>query len=94
MKLVGGAEANHSKFLVFIRDPVDRIASQQNNQARRFGDKKNFEEDVRRLASNVGWSRMLRSLSYQGAMLANLLSVVFSPKNILIIPMTAVKGGA
>ena len=61
MKLVGGAEANHSKFLVFIRDPVDRIASQQNNQAQRFGDKKNFEEDVRRLASNVGWSRMLRS---------------------------------
>ena len=72
------------KFLMLIRDPVDRLVSLLNDQVRRFGSKMNIEEAAKK-PSGFGMS-----LVKQGEALKNLLSVVKDPTQILIIPMESI----
>ena len=72
------------KFLMLIRDPVDRLVSFLNDEVRRGGSKMNIEQTAKR-PSGLG----LR-LAKQGEALKNLLSVVKDPKQILIIPMESI----
>ncbi len=72
------------KFLMLIRDPVDRLVSFLNDQVRRGGSKMNIEEAAKRPS---GWGL---TLAKQGEALKNLLSVVKDPTQILIIPMESI----
>ena len=78
------ALSDDPKFLMLIRDPVDRFVSFLNDEVRRFGSRMNIEEAAKR-PSGLG-----RRLAMQGEALKNLLSVVKDPKQILIIPMESI----
>ena len=73
------------KFVMLIRDPVDRYVSFLNDSVRRGGSKMNIENTARNRFGGLGMT-----LSRQGAALKNLLSVIKDPKQILIIPMESI----
>ena len=75
------ALSDDPKFLMLVRDPVDRYISFLNDSVRRGGSRMNIEESAK-LRSGPGIS-----LVKQGVQLKNLLSVVKDPKQILVIPM-------
>jgi hypothetical protein len=84
---------NHKTFLMLIRDPVDRLVSHINDNRRRGG-KRQSKRTVEELVQNLMLhpvrgkiSGFEGSLSYQGENLANLLSVIPDPSDVLIIPM-------
>ena len=73
------------KFLMLIRDPVDRYVSFLNDEVRRGGSKMNIENTARNKFGGLGMT-----LARQGAALKNLLSVIKDQKQILIIPMESI----
>ncbi len=75
------ALSDDPKFLMLVRDPVDRYTSFLNDSVRRGGSRMNIE-DRAKLRSGPGIS-----LVKQGVQLKTLLSVVKDPKQILVIPM-------
>lgn len=79
------ALSDNPKFLMLIRDPVDRYVSFLNDSVRRMGSKMNIEVAAKIKHSNFGIN-----LVRQGAQLKTLLSVVKDPKQILIIPMESI----
>lgn len=77
--------SDNPKFLVLIRDPVDRYVSFLNDSVRRGGSKMNIEDAAKNKRSSFA-----NNLVRQGAQLKTLLSVVKDPKQILIIPMESI----
>eukprot|EP00573_Skeletonema_grethae_P004538 CAMPEP_0201697530 /NCGR_PEP_ID=MMETSP0578-20130828/11367_1 /ASSEMBLY_ACC=CAM_ASM_000663 /TAXON_ID=267565 /ORGANISM="Skeletonema grethea, Strain CCMP 1804" /LENGTH=373 /DNA_ID=CAMNT_0048183719 /DNA_START=194 /DNA_END=1316 /DNA_ORIENTATION=- len=77
--------SDNPKFLMLIRDPVDRYVSFLNDSVRRGGSKMNIEDAAKNKRSGFGMN-----LVRQGAQLKTLLSVVKDPKQILIIPMESI----
>eukprot|EP00581_Thalassiosira_minuscula_P001353 CAMPEP_0183744962 /NCGR_PEP_ID=MMETSP0737-20130205/65999_1 /TAXON_ID=385413 /ORGANISM="Thalassiosira miniscula, Strain CCMP1093" /LENGTH=601 /DNA_ID=CAMNT_0025980617 /DNA_START=23 /DNA_END=1829 /DNA_ORIENTATION=+ len=78
---------NHTKFLMLVRDPVERLVSQLNFIVQRYDNSMNVEQSAQEHAGGDGpVEGLIGDLSYQGRALSNLLSVV--PKqNVLVIPM-------
>ena len=73
------------KFLMLIRDPVERLVSLINDGNRRGGKKQNVETAARLYVSNPRSFPMM--LISQGSALNALLSVVKDPNRVLVIPM-------
>ncbi|GFH44260.1 predicted protein [Chaetoceros tenuissimus] len=78
--------SDEPKFLMLLRDPVDRLVSLLNDNVRRGGSKMDIEKEARKR----GLGRTGLTLVQQGKALQNLLSVVKDPKQILIIPMESI----
>ena len=85
------ALSDDPKFIMLIRDPVDRFVSLLNDQVRRGGSRMNIEDAARKQASSNNFGM---TLVKQGAALKNLLSVVKDHKRILIIPMESISVNA